>query len=175
MSSPYQYSVALDFGGDDPNILTLDGEVFDAGLTNVTGVTLTEDEVLIFFSSDLISPTETDILDNVVASHDNTPDQSTNLRRTLINTPTYSASTSDDILAVIYSTTGICTITLPAINVIGEKMYIIVDEAGNAHENNIIVQTTGMDTIVGSNLFTINGDYNSIRIYNDLLNGWFIG
>lgn len=92
--------------------------------------------------------------------------------RTVVNTSTYTALSSDDIIAVTYTTTGICTISLPGAS--SKKRFIIVDEGGNAGTNNIVIVPNGADTIIGSASFNIDINYGSITIYNDSSAAWFI-
>jgi len=93
-----------------------------------------------------------------------------------INAATYTALVTDRIIGVLYSVTGICTITLPQISTItgNKKRYTIVDEGGNAAINNIIIQGSGGDTINGGT-FTLNGNYDSVALYNNTTTGWFVG
>lgn len=98
--------------------------------------------------------------------------------RTVVGTSTYTVLSTDDIVAVTYTTTGACTITLPAISSIGSVKISIVDEGGNSGTNNIIVAYATGDYLLGldgnSNTYLINSDYGSITLYNNSSNGWFI-
>lgn len=91
---------------------------------------------------------------------------------TNVNASTYTAISSDEILGVTYTTTGACTITLPAIT--GLKRYIVKDEGGNATTNNITINTTGGDTIDGEANALININYTSLTFYNNGGTGWFV-
>lgn len=92
--------------------------------------------------------------------------------RTIVNTPTYTALDTDDIIAVRYTPTGSVVITLPDITNL--KQYTIVDEGGNAASNNIRIYSDASDTIIGQAFYTINNNYNTVSIYNDGVSGWFI-
>lgn len=98
--------------------------------------------------------------------------------RTVVTTSTYTIISTDDIVGVAYTTTGECTITLPAISSIGETKLSIVDEGGNSGTNNIIITHATGDYLLGINgssgTYIINSDYGSITIYNDGGNNWFI-
>jgi len=94
--------------------------------------------------------------------------------RTVVNVPSYDVLSTDDYLAVIYTTTGEPTLNLPQISSVGKKIYKIIDEGGNAQTNNITINAFAGDTIVGQSSVLIDGDYNSIFLYNDEVNGWFI-
>lgn len=84
----------------------------------------------------------------------------------------YTVTFEDDIIGVDTSNNPV-TITLPEIQDIGGKIYIITDEGGNAGINNITVETTGSDLILGETEVIINSDYNSITLYNNGTN-WFL-
>ena len=98
----------------------------------------------------------------------------TGYTRTEINTSTYTALNLDFILGVTYTTTGTAVITLPEISILGEKIYHIVDEGGNASVNNITINTTNLDTINGSSSIVIDSNNSAISIYNDNNTGWFV-
>jgi hypothetical protein len=99
-----------------------------------------------------------------------------NYIRTEVNVSSYTILDTDYIIGVLYSNTGVCTLTLPQISSItgNKKLYTIVDEGGNAAANNITITTTGGDTIIGGSILVINGNYNSINIYSDGVSGWFV-
>ena len=83
---------------------------------------------------------------------------------TLIDTSTYSATTSEYFLGVIVDSS--CTITLPS-GTTG-KVFIIKDSVGDATTNNIIIQTTG-STIDGQASYVLDSDWASIGlIYNGI-------
>lgn len=55
------------------------------------------------------------------------------------------------------------------------RSYVIKDEGGNAEVNNIILQTTGSDTIDGSReSIIIDSPYASLNVYTDGISKWFI-
>jgi hypothetical protein len=95
-----------------------------------------------------------------------------NYSRTEVNQNTYTIQDNDDIISVLYTTMGEVNLTLPKIT--GHKKFTITDEGGNASNNNIIINTNINDTIIGQLTYTINNNYNSITIYNNGINGWFI-
>lgn len=83
---------------------------------------------------------------------------------TLIDTITYSASTSEYFLGVI-GDSG-CTITLPSGT--SGKIFIIKDSVGDASTNNIIIQATG-STIDGETSYILDSDWACIGlIYNGI-------
>lgn len=98
--------------------------------------------------------------------------------RTVVNSTTYTVLSTDDIIAVTYTTTGTCTVTLPAISSVGEIKLSIVDEGGNSGNNNITVAYASGDFLLGlngnANTYLINSNYGSITLYNDGGNSWFI-
>lgn len=93
---------------------------------------------------------------------------------TEVNTPTYSALSTDEILAIDYTTTGTCTVTLPEISVVGKKRYFIIDTGGNANTNNITIQTSGSDQIIGDTEIIISENFNAVSILNDDTTDWYI-
>lgn len=90
----------------------------------------------------------------------------------------YTVLQTDDIIAVQNSTTSPLTVTLPKISNLTTpnkyKKYRIVDEGGNAGEYQIIVQCSDSDTINGEDSIAINQNYNSITIYSDGSDKWFL-
>ena len=98
---------------------------------------------------------------------------------TQVTTTPYTVLLADDILGVRITTTSPSVITLPAISTLTgrKKRYTIVDEGGNAVNNNITVTANAADSILGQSTFVINQNYNSINIYSDPStpsSGWFI-
>ncbi len=103
------------------------------------------------------------------------PTGPTILTRTVINTSTYTLASTDVLAAVTYTTTGNCTLTLPVANTLSSgKSFYIVDEGGNALQNNITVNTDGGDTLNGDTGLILNQNYESIGIYTDATTSWFI-
>lgn len=93
---------------------------------------------------------------------------------TIVNTATYTILATDKFLGVTRTTTGACTITLPQISTVGQIIYYITDEGGNASVNNITINRAAADTISGNTSVTITQDFNSISLYNNGGTGWFI-
>lgn len=83
--------------------------------------------------------------------------------RTVVNTSTYTILGTEDILAITYTVTGQCTLTLP--NASTPYRVTIVDEGGNAFANNITVQTPDGALIMGSSTWVMNKNYGTIRLY----------
>lgn len=97
--------------------------------------------------------------------------------RTEVNAASYAVTGSDQILAVLYTTTGTVAINLPQIASLPgtkKKKYTIVDEGGNATINNITINAFAGDTIIGVSNFILQSNYNSVTIYNNTVSGWFI-
>lgn len=96
--------------------------------------------------------------------------------RVEVNSPTYTLGALETIIGVKYTTTGPPTITLPLISTLpyGRKRYVIVDEGGNASMNGITIETTLPNQIVGGNSVVLMGNYNSMTVYSDEGNDWFI-
>ena len=179
MATTYNRTISGDFGGDTPNTTKLHSEIIESAIVPaLLAINVSGDDVDFIFASALSDPAEIAIMDAIIAAHDNTviPDPITDYNRTIINSSSYTILEEDELIAVVY-TIGEVTLSLPTISTLfgsKKKRYTIVDEGGNAGTNNIIVQTTGGDTINGSSIFTINGDYNSIQIYNNTTTGWFV-
>lgn len=90
------------------------------------------------------------------------------LNYTFINNPSYSATTSDFVLGVDSSVTS-STIYLPDSSTSGRVRYEIKDVGLNSHNNNITVQTIGLDTIISttiSNTIIISSIGGSLVIFN---------
>jgi len=94
--------------------------------------------------------------------------------RVEVNSSTYTLTSSDDLIAVLYTLTGGVTLTLPEISSVGQKQYTIVDEGGNAFVNNIDINSSGSDLIIGVGGVTISQNYNSLTLYNNGTDQWFI-
>ena len=82
----------------------------------------------------------------------------------------------DDIIAHIGSS-GL-TLNLPEVSslVAGTtyNVYTVVDEGGNATNRQIDIVAYGSDTILGVPYFTLNRDFNAVRLYHDETTGWFV-
>ena len=96
---------------------------------------------------------------------------------TAINAASYTVLETDYIVAVSYTTTGACAITLPLISGLGtsnqKKLVVIKDVGGLAATNNITITPSGADTIDGQASFTLFGNYNGVQLMS---NGtaWFV-
>lgn len=96
------------------------------------------------------------------------------LNVTTINSATYDLLVSDNILNVIYTTTGAVTsLTLPTAQTTRGRSIIIKDSGGNASANNITIDTEGSELIDGLSTKVISVDYDSINLYSDGTD-WFI-
>lgn len=96
------------------------------------------------------------------------------LTHTTVNVATYTADPHDDIIGVTYTQTGTCTVTLPLISTVGKKRYRVTDEGGNAKKNRITIAVSGADTICGETSTTVRNNYNSLSIYNNGVDAWFL-
>lgn len=95
------------------------------------------------------------------------------LDRDVVSGSSYNITTSEAIIACNHSTT--LTLTLPASSLVNEgRVYVIKDESGTAATNNIIIQTSGSDTIDGETSLTIAGNYNSVCIYRGQSGKWHV-
>ena len=96
-------------------------------------------------------------------------------KRTVVNTATYTMDQSDDIIAVKSTANGIVTLTLPLIDSMKRKrkQFAIVDEAGHAGANSIVITTTAPDKIFAGTSWMLSGDFNAVQIYSDESDNWF--
>lgn len=87
-----------------------------------------------------------------------------NVPVTLIDQATYTPSTDEYFLGVIYD--GTVTVTLPASTT--GKVYIVKDAVGDAETNPITINTTA-STIDGLASYTLNIDWSSVTlVYNGI-------
>lgn len=87
--------------------------------------------------------------------------------RTAVNTATYTALDTDELLGVTRTATGACTITLPSSQAAIEgRFYTIKDEGGNASSNNITIVGEGGETIDGAASAVIGTSYMSLTVYS---------
>lgn len=84
-----------------------------------------------------------------------------------INSPTYTVGDFENILNVAYSTTGVCTITIPTSEILKSRYFLIKDSGGEAKTNDIIINSEGSETFDGDPNFTIDLNYGSAIIYSD--------
>lgn len=89
---------------------------------------------------------------------------------TIINTATYTYDSSDEILQVIYSTTGDCVIGINSVDITDTLRFDVKDAAGNASEYNIKIYCISGELIDGATEYYINKDYDSISFYSDGIN-----
>lgn len=114
-------------------------------------------------------------------TNSNTLDWSSNISRftrTEIDTNTFTIEDNSEGIFGIIAATSV-NIFLPlSINYNNNnnniKKITFVDERGDASTNNIIINRTGTDLIIGNSTYTLNGNYNSINIYADGKTGWYI-
>ncbi len=87
-----------------------------------------------------------------------------NVPVTLIDQPTYTATTAEYFLGVIYN--GMVTITLPA-GTLG-KVFVVKDSVGDANTNPITITTTS-STIDGITTYVLDLNWGSIGlVYNGI-------
>ena len=97
--------------------------------------------------------------------------------RSVVNSATYTVLQADTMIASTYSTTGTSAITLPQISTLASDKRLkvsITDEGGNAAVNNITISASGGDTIVGQATFVLDQNYNSVTLFSDRIDGWFV-
>lgn len=89
-----------------------------------------------------------------------------------INAASYTIANTDFIIGVIWN--GQCTITLPAISLVGKRIFVVTDELGQANKSKITIQTTGLDLIGDSSTVEIKNKFNSLSFYNNGVNKWYL-
>lgn len=89
-----------------------------------------------------------------------------------VNAATYTVAAAVDIVAVLYSATGTCTVTLPTARCLAGQRIIVHDKGGNATAQNITIDTEGSETINGAASTTISTSYAGKTLYSDGTN-WF--
>lgn len=97
--------------------------------------------------------------------------------RTNISTTTYTIVALDfgggnNILGLTNS--GARTITLPLASAVTGKIIWLVDEAGTAATNNVTINATGGNTILGASSLVLSENYASVGLYSDGSSKWFI-
>lgn len=77
----------------------------------------------------------------------------------------YTVDPSDQYVGVASTTTGGCTVNLPAVaNVHPGYELVVKDESGTANTNNIVIDGSGAETIEGAATNTISTNYGSRRL-----------
>ena len=101
--------------------------------------------------------------------------QSKILNRMVISSSYQLKNTSYFIGVDTQNATASVTIDLPlASGSISGRTFTIKDECGNCNNYNIILQTSGSDTIDGHNSVVIDSPYASLNLYTDGVSRWFI-
>lgn len=100
--------------------------------------------------------------------------------RTVVAGASYNILSTDDIIAVTATDPGgsnvASTVTLPLISSLTTpKRFIVVDEGGGASVNNITISASVPNLIIGETSLVLQNDYNSISLYHDSGNKWFVG
>lgn len=89
-------------------------------------------------------------------------------------TASYSAFVSDMTIGVVTSASSL-SITLPAASgVWSNKLFLIKDESGSAHVNNLTLLPRGVDTIDGTTSFVLNQKFDSVLVYSNGINRYHI-
>lgn len=84
-----------------------------------------------------------------------------------VATATHTVSTLIDVVLVDYTTTGACTVTLPAAASMRERMVWIKDSGGMAMLRNITIDGSGSETIDGGATLTLITNYATAALYCD--------
>lgn len=101
--------------------------------------------------------------------------QSKILNRTLISS-SYNLQFTNYFIGVdSIAATGNVTVQLPlASGSLSGRTITIKDECGNCNQHNIIIQTSGSDTIDGQSNVIVDSPYASLNLYTDGVSKWFI-
>lgn len=87
---------------------------------------------------------------------------------TTVSTATYTVLDNDNILHVMRTATGACTITIPTALIVSTKVIDIKDAGFNASNNNITIETQAAEKIENSTAdYVISVSGTSIQLYSD--------
>jgi len=96
------------------------------------------------------------------------------IHKRVLKTDNYTISTTDYFVGVNTSD-GAITLTLPSANATTSgQTWIIKDEGGVAHTNNVTVSRAGSDTIDGQNTIVLESPYASVQLYCNGVNKYFV-
>lgn len=103
-------------------------------------------------------------------------DGATRRKVTDVNVAAYTAATNDHYLQVRRTSTGTCTVTLPAISKVRDGFILVIKDAGyNANINNITISPTGADTTENAAGITMNTSGQSVSLQaNATTSNWEI-
>ena len=87
--------------------------------------------------------------------------------QSVVNTATHTILKDELVTLVTYSSTGVCTLTLPSTSDAGTHFFHIVDEGRNSSVNNITIETPGAGTINGEDDTDIAVDGMSLTLVCD--------
>tara|TARA_R110000744_G_scaffold84290_2_gene164961 strand:- start:1557 stop:3104 length:1548 start_codon:yes stop_codon:yes gene_type:complete len=97
--------------------------------------------------------------------------------RIFVTTPTYTLSEEDRGIVGVNSLNNQVVLTLPTIGrLTNPKLvkYTIKDESNTASKNTITIKTSGGNTIQKARSFILSTNGESVKIYNDNDNNWFL-
>jgi hypothetical protein len=95
------------------------------------------------------------------------------VKYTSVNASTYTIVANDRYVGIKYNG-GVCTVTLPLISTVGNKIYNIIDEAGVSEIYNIIINCSGADTVYSDTSIAISENYSVLSLYNDGVSKWYL-
>lgn len=84
-----------------------------------------------------------------------------------VNSATYTVQNDEDFILVDYSTTGVCTVTLPAISGHETKRVAVKDRGRNSSNFNIVIEPNGAETIDGLDEYILTQDNDSITFVGE--------
>lgn len=85
----------------------------------------------------------------------------------VVSASTYNLLVGDYILLVAYSTTGVCTVTLPTAQALDGRVICVKDSGYNSGTYNITIATGGAETINNGSDYTIDVNGGSVWLTSD--------
>lgn len=86
---------------------------------------------------------------------------------TTVSVVSYTLLSTDQILHVTRTATGVCGIVIPTALITTAFRLVIKDAGGLAGTNEIVIYAEGGETIDGAATATINSNYSAINLYSD--------
>lgn len=91
-----------------------------------------------------------------------------------VSSYTYQPITGFDLLGMQYTTTSSMFLQLPTASSIGTKILVVTDEAGAAATNMITISSSSGELISGVSSIILSQNYNSVSLYTNGINKWFV-
>lgn len=91
-----------------------------------------------------------------------------------VSSYTYQPITGFDLLGMQYTATSSVLLQLPTASSIGTKILVVTDEAGAAAAANITISSSAGELISGVSTIILSQNYNSVSLYTNGVNKWFV-